>query len=120
MGLYFLIFLTAFLVAFICTPPLIRVSLRKNLTDTPGDLRKLHTRSIPTLGGVMIFAGTLFAFTLMLPSIIDYMKTEGKIKLFISDSSYLMASILLLFFIGVKDDIIGTAAIFKLLGHIIV
>ncbi|MGP8214757.1 MAG: glycosyltransferase family 4 protein [Bacteroidia bacterium] len=120
MGLYFLIFLTSFLVAFICTPPLIRVSLRKNLTDIPGDLRKLHTRSIPTLGGVMIFAGTIFAYTLLLPSIIDYLRSDGEIKIVITDSSYLIASILLLFFIGVKDDIIGTAAIFKLLGHIIV
>jgi UDP-GlcNAc:undecaprenyl-phosphate GlcNAc-1-phosphate transferase len=120
MGLYFLIFLTSFLVAFICTPPLIRVSLRKNLTDTPGDLRKLHTRSIPTLGGVMIFAGTIFAFTLLLPSILDYLRTDGEIKVAESDSSYLIASILLLFFIGIKDDIIGTAAIFKLLGHIMV
>jgi UDP-GlcNAc:undecaprenyl-phosphate GlcNAc-1-phosphate transferase len=120
MGLYFLIFLTSFLVAFICTPPLIRVSLRKNLTDTPGDLRKLHTRSTPTLGGVMIFAGTIFAYCLLLPSIIDYLRSDGEIKIVISDSSYLLASILLLFFIGLKDDIIGTAAIFKLLGHIIV
>jgi UDP-GlcNAc:undecaprenyl-phosphate GlcNAc-1-phosphate transferase len=120
MGLYFLIFLTSFLVVFICTPPLIRVSLRKNLTDTPGDLRKLHTRSIPTLGGVMIFAGTIFAFTLLLPSIIDDLRTDGEIKTVIQDSSYLIASILLLFFIGIKDDIIGTAAIFKLLGHVIV
>ncbi|HXP52341.1 MAG TPA: MraY family glycosyltransferase [Bacteroidia bacterium] len=120
MGLYFLIFLTSFLVAFICTPPLIRVSLRKNLTDTPGDLRKLHTRSTPTLGGVMIFAGTIFAYCLLLPSIIDYLRSDGEIKIVISDSSYLLASILLLFFIGIKDDIIGTAAIFKLLGHIIV
>src|ERR1700740_41665 len=76
MGLYFLIFLTAFLVAFICTPSLIRVSLRKNLTDAPGDLRKLHTKSIPTLGGVMIFAGTLFAFTLLLPTIYAYMRGD--------------------------------------------
>src|SRR6185312_17497941 len=76
MGVYFLIFLAAFLVAFICTPPLIRVSLRKNLTDAPGDLRKLHTRSIPTLGGVMIFAGTLFSFTLLLPTIYAYMRGD--------------------------------------------
>ncbi len=75
-----LIFLSAFLVVFICTPSLIRVSIRKNLTDAPGDLRKLHTRSIPTLGGVMIFAGTLFAFTLFLPTIYAYLiKGDGAI-----------------------------------------
>jgi UDP-GlcNAc:undecaprenyl-phosphate GlcNAc-1-phosphate transferase len=137
-----LIFISAFLVVFICTPSLIRVSIRKNLTDAPGDLRKLHTRSIPTLGGVMIFAGTLFAFTLFLPTIYTYlMKSDGIVpqvasnsnylmsglikgdsdaSQLINDSSYLIAAMLVLFFIGVKDDIIGTAAIFKLLGHIII
>src|SRR6185312_13321967 len=122
MGVYFLIFLAAFLVAFICTPPLIRVSLRKNLTDAPGDLRKLHTRSIPTLGGVMIFAGTLFSFSLLVPTVVDLKgSVDGATLASLShDSNYLIASIILLFFIGVKDDIIGTAAIFKLLGHIIV
>lgn len=118
MGIYFLIFITAFLVVFICTPSLIRVSIRKNLTDAPGDLRKLHTRSIPTLGGVMIFAGTLFAFTLLLPTI--YMKDPNEGSQIINDANYLIAAMLVLFFIGIKDDIIGTAAIFKLLGHIII
>jgi len=144
MGIYFLVFIVAFLVVFICTPSLIRVSLRKNLTDAPGDLRKLHTKSIPTLGGVMIFAGTLFAFTLLLPTIYAYMRGDltvsqlvnsnqmintgqmlsssdnTKATQIISDGNYLIAAMLLLFFIGVKDDIIGTAAVFKLLGHIII
>jgi UDP-N-acetylmuramyl pentapeptide phosphotransferase/UDP-N-acetylglucosamine-1-phosphate transferase len=121
MALYFLIFLTSFLVVFICTPSLIRVSIRKNLTDAPGDLRKLHTKSIPTLGGVMIFAGTLFSFTLLLPTVSVYL-LKGNIEPIeiINDASYLMAAMLVLFFIGIKDDIIGTAAIFKLLGHIII
>src|SRR5579871_1985054 len=118
MGLYILIFLTSFLIVFICTPSLIRVSIRKNLTDAPGDLRKLHTKSIPTLGGVMIFAGTLFSFTLLLPTVSAYlMKDVAEPAQIISDSNYLIAAMLVLFFIGVKDDIIGTAAIFKLLGH---
>src|SRR5579872_6216039 len=132
MGIYLLVFIISFLVVFICTPSLIRVSIRKNLTDAPGDLRKLHTRSIPTLGGVMIFAGTLFAFTLFLPTIHDYLiKGDGGIpqigsnsnyvisslvrgdtdaNQLINDASYLIAAMLVLFFIGVKDDIIGTAA----------
>jgi UDP-GlcNAc:undecaprenyl-phosphate GlcNAc-1-phosphate transferase len=120
MGLYFLIFLAAFLVVFICTPPLIRVSVWKNLLDVPGDLRKLHTKSIPTMGGVMIFAGTIFSFMLLLPSIANTLKSDAEANLVISDSSYLIAALMVLFFIGIKDDIIGTAAIFKLLGHILV
>jgi UDP-GlcNAc:undecaprenyl-phosphate GlcNAc-1-phosphate transferase len=119
MGLYFLIFLASFLVVFICTPPLIRVSVWKNLLDVPGDLRKLHTKSIPTMGGVMIFAGTIFSFTLLLPTIFS-MSFKNDAEQVISDSNYLIAALMVLFFIGIKDDIIGTAAIFKLLGHILV
>ncbi len=142
MGQYFLIFIAALLIVFICTPSLIRVAIRKNLTDAPGDLRKLHTRSIPTLGGVMIFAGTLFSFVLLLPTISGSMMADGtsvsqianvayqhaaEVKMnysdasqIISDSSYFIAVMLILFFIGVKDDIIGTAAVYKLLAHVMI
>ncbi len=142
MGQYILVFLTAFLIVFICTPSLIRVAIRKNLTDTPGDLRKLHTRSIPTLGGVMIFAGTLFSFALLLPTISNMIITGGlnssqingaiyqhaaEVRMnwtdasqIINDSNYLIAAMLILFFIGIKDDIIGTAAVYKLLAHVII
>ncbi|HTB06244.1 MAG TPA: MraY family glycosyltransferase [Bacteroidia bacterium] len=99
---------------------MIRVSVWKNLLDVPGDLRKLHTKSIPTMGGVMIFAGTIFSFMLLLPSIANTLKSDAEANLVISDSSYLIAALMVLFFIGIKDDIIGTAAIFKLLGHILV
>lgn len=119
MGIYLLVFLTSFLVVFICTPSLIRVTTQKNLMDDPGDLRKLHTKKIPTLGGVMIFGGTLFAYTLLLPFLNSIFNTTGTANDSIS-SSYLISSMLILFFIGIKDDIIGTSAIFKLLGHIAV
>lgn len=71
----------------------------------------------------MIFAGTLFSFTLLVPTVIDASRAglDGPtVAALAHDSNYLIASIILLFFIGVKDDIIGTAAIFKLLGHLIV
>jgi len=70
----------------------------------------------------MIFAGTLFSFSLLVPTVVDLKgSVDGATLASLShDSNYLIASIILLFFIGVKDDIIGTAAIFKLLGHIIV
>src|ERR1700733_14679679 len=102
MGLQFLIFLCAFLVVFICTPSLIKVSLMKNLTDEPGDIRKLHSKHTPTLGGVIIFAGTLFSFTLLLPTI--GLQNHDQVTQIVSDSSYLIAAMLVLFFIGIKDD----------------
>ena len=52
-------FNTSFMVVLIATPALIKVAKMKHLVDEPGEARKLHRRSVPTLGGVMIFAGTI-------------------------------------------------------------
>ncbi len=118
MGIPILIFLVSFFVVFVCTPSLIKVSIMKNLTDEPGDLRKVHSKHIPTLGGVIIFAGTLFSLTLLLPTIAASGSAASDVV--VSDANYLLAALLIIFFIGIKDDIVGTAAIFKLLGHILV
>lgn len=103
-----LAFLTSFTVVLLATPALIKVSYLKRLVDEPDDTRKVHQRRIPTIGGIMIFAGTLFAYLLWYPfnEIVDF--------------KYICASMLILFFIGVKDDIIGTAPMKKLIGHLIV
>lgn len=49
-----LAFFTALLLVMIAMPSLIKVAKLKHLVDEPGDERKLHSRSIPTLGGIMI------------------------------------------------------------------
>ena len=90
----------------------------KNLTDEPGDLRKVHSKHIPTLGGVIIFAGTLFSLMLLMPTMATYSAANQVI--IVSDLNYLIAALLIVFFIGIKDDIVGTAPIYKLLGHILV
>jgi len=118
MGIEILIFLVSFFVVFVCTPSLIKVSHMKNLTDEPGDLRKVHSKHIPTLGGVIIFAGTLFSLTLLMPTLVASYPVNLHIA--VSDINYLVAALLILFFIGIKDDIVGTAPIYKLLGHIMV
>ncbi len=118
MGIQILIFLVAFIVVFVCTPSLIKVSLMKNLTDEPGDLRKVHSKHTPTLGGLIIFAGTLFSLTLLLPTIGNTGISAAEVV--ITDANYLFAALLIVFFIGIKDDIVGTAPIYKLLGHILV
>lgn len=79
----------------------------KRLFDEPDKERKLHDRKIPTIGGVIIFAATLFSFSL-------WYSGENASLL-----QYLVATGLLLFFVGVKDDIIGTAPVKKLLAHFI-
>lgn len=115
----FLGFFTAFVIVLLSTPALIKVAYLKRLVDEPGDARKVHKRRIPTIGGILIFAGTLFSYYLWYPfdqSNIEY----GNWLRAINDFKYISAAMLLLFFVGVKDDIIGTAPVKKLVGHLLV
>lgn len=107
-------FLTSFFVVLIATPVLIKVAKLKHLVDEPTEARKLHKRSIPTIGGIIIFAAFLFSYSIWFP---DY---GPDLKQSINEFKYLVASLVILFFIGIKDDIIGTSPIVKLSAHFIV
>lgn len=113
-----LVFITSFFVVLLSTPSLIKVAILKRLFDAPGDTRKLHTRMIPTIGGIIIFAGTLFSYSLWFPdkSIHDYPQLAKSI----SDYKFIVSTLLVMFFVGVKDDIIGTAPVKKLVAHVLV
>jgi UDP-GlcNAc:undecaprenyl-phosphate GlcNAc-1-phosphate transferase len=118
MWICLLIFGTSFFVVLLSTPALLRVAVLKRLFDEPKEDRKIHKRLIPTIGGIIIFAATLFAFSLWFP--FDAIHTYQQLKRSVNDFQYLVATILILFFVGVKDDIIGTAPMKKLVAHIIV
>lgn len=107
-------FITAFFVVLLATPSLIKVAKIKHLVDEPGEERKLHRKSTPTIGGIIIFGAILFAYALWFPE--NYHHIEKAFTNF----KFLVASLVLLFFVGIKDDIIGTAPMKKLVGHIIV
>jgi len=108
-------FITSFLVVLLATPALIKVANAKKLFDEPDDKRKLHKTNIPSVGGIIIFAATLFSYALWFPS--EHISGQDYIN---SDLKYIVATLLILFFIGIKDDIIGTAPVKKLAGHFIV
>ena len=113
-----LVFLTAFVVVLYSTPALIKVAVLKRLIDAPSEERKIHKRSIPTIGGIIIYAGTLFAYSL-------WYNIEDRIyydKIFqsVTEFKLIIATSLILFFVGVKDDIVGTAPVKKLFAHIVV
>lgn len=107
-------FLTSFFVVLLATPSLIKVAKLKHLVDEPSEGRKLHTRSIPTIGGITIFGGILFSYALWFPDEFSYLENS------LVNFKTVIASLILLFFVGVKDDIIGTAPMKKLAAHFIV
>jgi len=100
------------------TPSLIKVAVLKRLIDTPSEERKIHKRSIPTIGGIIIYAGTLFSYTLWYN--IEDQRFYDVILLSVTEFKLIIATSLILFFVGVKDDIVGTAPVKKLFAHIVV
>ncbi|MCH2198371.1 MAG: undecaprenyl/decaprenyl-phosphate alpha-N-acetylglucosaminyl 1-phosphate transferase [Flavobacteriales bacterium] len=114
-------FLTALFLVIIAMPSLIKVAKLKHLVDEPGDKRKLHRRSVPTIGGILIFAGTILGFSLWFPSssayelgmVYDPLRALHEFK-------FLVASMFILFFLGLKDDIIGVSPSKKLMVHMVV
>lgn len=100
-------FFASLLIAAISIPVIIRVAALKHLTDDPDQDRKLHNGRIPTLGGIAIFGGAVFSFS----SFTDYLG--------LADIKFMVPSLILLFFAGVKDDILILSPLKKLSVQVI-
>ncbi|MFT5600892.1 MAG: UDP-GlcNAc:undecaprenyl-phosphate GlcNAc-1-phosphate transferase [Flavobacteriales bacterium] len=108
-------FITAFFVVLLAIPSLIKVAKLKHLVDEPSEDRKLHSRSVPTIGGIVIFGAIIFSYSLWFPEHYDSLPHH-----MLANFKYLIAILILLFFVGVKDDIIGTDPLKKLVAHVMV
>lgn len=96
----------SFLLTFASIPTILTVSHSKHLFAVPNN-RNVHKTKIPTLGGLGIFISFIFTYSLF-------------VDLFhIPTIPFLIPSLLIIFAIGIKDDILVTAPILKLLGQII-
>lgn len=113
-------FITSFFVVLLATPSLIKVAKMKHLVDEPSEDRKTHKSSVPTIGGIIIFAASIFAYALWFPDNMSYFGGPNQFLESVVEFKFMIAAAILIFFIGVKDDIIGVAPVKKLVGHIIV
>lgn len=96
----------AFLITFFAIPPIIKVAKDKKLFDEP-DERKVHKAVIPTLGGLGIFAGFIIATLMGVP-----VHMAGELQFF-------LAAAMVIFFLGIKDDILVLSASKKFLGQLV-
>jgi UDP-GlcNAc:undecaprenyl-phosphate/decaprenyl-phosphate GlcNAc-1-phosphate transferase len=96
----------SFIITFLAVPVILQVAEKKKLYDIP-DERKVHTRPVASLGGVGIFGGFLLAALL---SIQGYLNPEFQ---------YFFAAALVIFFLGLKDDLMILSATKKFIGQII-
>ena len=82
-------------------PAIINLAFRKRLFDKPSELRKVHKRIVPNFGGIAIFTAFLFSCSL-------FIKSE-----LLPEVNILMAGGLILFMIGLNDDIVGLGPLKK-------
>jgi len=97
-------FAISFLITFYGIPSVVKISRIKNLYDIPGT-RTSHLVPVPRLGGAMVFAGVIISSVLF----------TGMEKAF--ELKYIIAGLLILFFIGLKDDIITLQPYKKAIGQ---
>ena len=96
----------SFTVTFLAIPAVINVAEMKKLFDMP-DARKVHHMPITPLGGIGIFAGFIFGSLLTL-HFNQY-----------ADLQYFMAAAFVIFFLGLKDDILVISPVKKFIGQVL-
>ena len=96
----------SFLITLLAVPVIMKVAEEKKLYDLP-DARKIHTRPIASLGGVGIFIGFFLALLLTVSS-----NTYPEFQ-------YFFAAAIIIFFLGIKDDILVISAQKKFLGQMV-
>jgi UDP-GlcNAc:undecaprenyl-phosphate/decaprenyl-phosphate GlcNAc-1-phosphate transferase len=102
----FLSFAMAFLITYYSVPSIIRLAKLKHLYDEPNH-RKEHITRIPTLGGLALFVGFFFSFVFW---------SAG---LRITGFNSIMAALLILFVVGIKDDLYPMPAWKKLAAQVL-
>lgn len=98
-------FLTAFSLTYVALPVIIRIARDKQLYDLPNE-RSAHREPTPALGGIGIFGGVICAVVLWMPP-----------PLFWS-LQYVLAALVIIFLIGVKDDLMPLSPTKKFLGQV--
>jgi UDP-GlcNAc:undecaprenyl-phosphate GlcNAc-1-phosphate transferase len=95
----------AFIITMLAIPAIMKVAEEKKLYDLP-DARKLHTKPIASLGGIGIFIGFFLAILLTLSGSDTH------------EFQFFFASAIVIFFLGLKDDILILSATKKFLGQL--
>jgi len=116
---YYLIIVTfSVLISLLAIPTILHVARARHLYDDVGHFRKQHDHGIPRLGGIAIFVS--FTITSLLFSM-----TDSSLPI-----NYLLTACIILFAMGLKDDLSGVnsrtkfciqfivASILVLFGHI--
>ena len=98
--------ITSFVISFLIVPVIIKYSLQKNLVDVPGR-RKIHKKITPSMGGIAIFFG-FFISSLIWVELTEWIELK-----------FILVSLFIIFFIGVRDDLVPLRPWLKLVGQLL-
>jgi UDP-GlcNAc:undecaprenyl-phosphate/decaprenyl-phosphate GlcNAc-1-phosphate transferase len=101
-----LVLLTSFTLTFLMMPLFIKYLSKKEILDVPGG-RKIHRGAKPSLGGIPMFISFIAATLIWLP-LANW-----------SSMKFMLLALMLVFIIGVRDDLLPIRAIYKLIGQIV-
>lgn len=101
-----LIVFQSFIVSYLVIPRIISIVRIKNLMDKPNQ-RSSHKEKTPTMGGVAFFASLL--------SSLYFLQVYDSHRLGLS----LVIGLLILFYVGVKDDLVGVSPRTKIIGQML-
>lgn len=99
-------FLSSFVISYISIPTINKIAHLKNLCAVPNN-RTMHFSAIPTLGGVAIFIGFIISSVFIAGTTFGF------------EFNYIFAGAIILFFLGIKDDLLVISPYHKLIGQII-
>ena len=99
-------FILAFIITYISVPSIVEVAKFKKLYDVPNG-RTSHEFVTPTLGGMAIFAGFVIS-SMIFVNISEIVYVQ-----------FIIASMIVIFFLGLKDDTVGLGPMKKFIGQII-
>ena len=96
-------FFTSLIITYVAVPKVIFFADKFRLSDVPGE-RASHKRTVPVFGSIAIFSGIIFPLIFWAE---------------IDNIQFVLASFLIVFFVGVIDDLLGLTPYKKLVGQII-
>ena len=111
-----LAFVLSMICGFIVIPSILNFCYKRELYDIP-EARKVHTQAVPRLGGVAFLPSMLLAFVV---SIFVVASVTGREQVTLSLWSFMfLVSIILVYTVGLIDDIVGVAPRVKFLVQIL-
>ena len=108
-----IVFIIAFAVTSICVPLVIKLAIKKRLLGEYGEGRHVHKGYVPRLGGVAIYIGFLFSQLYFFIS--DFSSLDHPKNYFL-----LLFGVLLLFVLGILDDLVDLKAHLKFYVQLLV